>query len=71
MADCGGNKEIARVLRKELVLDLPFYLHFFIILQSMMILIKGILELQERGLFRMEYSGNTLREHFGLEFPVV
>ncbi|MFB6466973.1 hypothetical protein ACE38V_09125 [Cytobacillus sp. Hz8] len=71
MADCGGNKEIARVLRKELVLDLPFYLHFFIILQSMMILIKGILELQERGLFRMEYSGHTLREHFGLEFPVV
>ncbi|MEV7629981.1 LLM class flavin-dependent oxidoreductase [Actinoplanes sp. NPDC089786] len=25
--------------------------------------------LQERGLFRTEYSGNTLREHYGLERP--
>lgn len=27
-------------------------------------------ELQERGLFRTEYSGNTLRDHFGLKQPV-
>jgi len=26
--------------------------------------------LQERGLFRTEYSGATLRDHFGLPRPV-
>ncbi|EGH18211.1 NtaA/SnaA/SoxA family monooxygenase, partial [Pseudomonas savastanoi pv. glycinea str. race 4] len=26
--------------------------------------------LQRRGLFRTEYSGNTLRENLGLEVPV-
>jgi hypothetical protein len=26
-------------------------------------------ELQRRGLFRHEYTGNTLREHYGLERP--
>ena len=25
--------------------------------------------LQERGLFRTEYTGRTLREHYGLERP--
>ncbi len=25
--------------------------------------------LQERGLFRTEYTGSTLREHYGLERP--
>ncbi|MGJ7922163.1 LLM class flavin-dependent oxidoreductase [Neobacillus sp. LXY-4] len=28
-------------------------------------------ELQNRGLFRTEYEGNTLREHLGLDFPKV
>jgi alkanesulfonate monooxygenase SsuD/methylene tetrahydromethanopterin reductase-like flavin-dependent oxidoreductase (luciferase family) len=27
-------------------------------------------ELQRRGLFRTEYTGTTLREHYGLERPV-
>jgi hypothetical protein len=27
-------------------------------------------ELQRRGLFRREYTGNTLREHLGLQRPV-
>jgi len=27
-------------------------------------------ELQRRGLFREDYSGRTLREHFGLARPV-
>ena len=26
-------------------------------------------ELQNRGLFRTEYEGNTLRENLGLDFP--
>jgi hypothetical protein len=26
--------------------------------------------LQARGLFRTEYTGNTLREHYGLERPL-
>jgi hypothetical protein len=26
-------------------------------------------ELQRRGLFRTEYTGSTLREHYGLERP--
>jgi hypothetical protein len=26
--------------------------------------------LQERGIFRKEYEGSTLREHLGLERPV-
>jgi hypothetical protein len=25
--------------------------------------------LQRRGLFRTEYAGSTLREHYGLEWP--
>ena len=28
-------------------------------------------ELQRRGLYRTEYSGPTLRDHLGLERPVV
>ncbi|MNG11302.1 Nitrilotriacetate monooxygenase component A [compost metagenome] len=27
-------------------------------------------ELQRRGLFRTEYAGSTLREHYGLSRPV-
>ena len=27
--------------------------------------------LQDRGLFRKEYTGTTLREHFGLPSPIV
>jgi hypothetical protein len=27
--------------------------------------------LQERGLFRREYTGPTLRDHFGLQRPAV
>jgi hypothetical protein len=27
-------------------------------------------ELRRRGLFRTEYSGRTLRDHFGLRHPV-
>ncbi|WP_010677087.1 LLM class flavin-dependent oxidoreductase [Bacillus timonensis] len=31
----------------------------------------AIPELQNRGLYRTEYEGNTLREHLGLDFPKV
>ena len=31
----------------------------------------AIPELQNRGLFRTEYEGNTLRENLGLDFPQV
>lgn len=30
---------------------------------------KVVPELQRRGLFRTEYEGTTLREHFGLARP--
>ncbi|TFV37984.1 hypothetical protein E4K65_42655 [Bradyrhizobium niftali] len=31
---------------------------------------RNILTLQKRGLFRTEYTGTTLRDHFGLPRPV-
>jgi alkanesulfonate monooxygenase len=68
----GSPRQIADIMEEWFVNEacdgfniMPPYLP-----QSLDDFVDGVVpELQRRGLFRREYSGNTLREHLGLDRP--